>query len=293
MKSGPVTVFDQDGNFIRGVSPEIPQQYLKGWVEFYKLKFKVTPDVLIPRPETELLVDEVLEFARSTEDEARRNITPTSNPLPTIIDIGTGSGCIAISLAKNLPKAKIFALDISERALDVARENAKKHRVENRIFFLKSDLLSALNSNFQPTTNLILVTNLPYIPTSRISSLDPSVRDFEPRIALDGGVDGFDLYRQLFQQMKDKFISHSEQSGESLTRLAESAKRENVRNYPNELGDSSLITRNDKGLKLLVGEIDESQEIIAQNEAKKIFPKAKVAIKKDLSKKPRILTMNF
>ncbi len=112
-----------------------PKQYQQGYTEFYKLKFKVTPDVLIPRPETELLVDEVLNYC---------NLYPETCNL--ILDLGTGSGNIAISLAKNNKKIKIFATDMSEKALEVAHENAKKHRVEKRIFFLVSDLLSSIKS---------------------------------------------------------------------------------------------------------------------------------------------------
>jgi release factor glutamine methyltransferase len=242
MRNGPVTVYDKDGNLIRG-QIDIPPQYLKGWVEFYKLKFKVTPDVLIPRPETELLVDEVINSSSLLVHGSS-----------TILDVGTGSGCIAISIAKNAPKVKIFATDISGEALEVARQNAKKHRVDKKIFFLKSDLLDKIN--FQLSTfnsQFIIVTNLPYIPNHRIDFLDPSVRDFEPRIALQGGLDGFDLYRRLFSQMKEK----------------------------------NLIP------KLFIGEIDESQAKIALSEAKKYFPKAKVEVKKDLAKKPRILIIKF
>src|SRR3989344_7607 len=107
-----------------------PKQYIKGWVEFYKLKFKATPDVLIPRPETELLVDEVINFLRTTNYE-----------LTTILDIGTGTGNIAISIAKNVPNVKIIGMDISEKALKVARQNAKLHGVEDKIEFMQSNLL--------------------------------------------------------------------------------------------------------------------------------------------------------
>lgn len=172
-----------------------PYQYIKGWVEFYKLKFKVTPDVLIPRPETELLVDEVLNFY-------------TLYPIPlgeaassayTLVDIGTGAGNIAISLACNLRgcNVNIIATDISEKALKIARDNAKFHKV--KIKFIKSNLLDQVKEQVD-----IIVGNLPYIPSSRISYLDPSVKDFEPLIALDGGQDGFELYRKLFQQLKKR-----------------------------------------------------------------------------------------
>lgn len=219
-----------------------PKQYTQGWTEFYKLKFYLTPDVLIPRPETELLVDEVLKIC-------------TLYPKPyTLIDIGTGSGNIAISIAKNLPRVKIFATDISEKALKVAEKNAKYHKVLNKIIFLQSDLLSALQTGFEGSKQIdILVTNLPYIPSYRLPYLDPSVIEFEPKIALDGGSDGFDLYRKLFAQMwKNQF-------------------------FP----------------KYLVGEIDYTQGELAVYEAQRLFPKAKVEVKTDLAHKQRILIVSF
>lgn len=254
------------------IKEDIPDAYLKGWVEFYKLKFKVTPDVLIPRPETELLVDEVLNFTlRAKREVTNKNIIVSkesshirSNNNFTILDLGTGSGNIAISIAKNLPKAGIFATDISDAALEIARENAKKHRVENKIFFLKSDLLSSVHPKGGKLD--IIVANLPYIPSSRISFLDPSVRDFEPLIALDGGPDGFDLYRKLFRQITEGGYKP---------------------------GLNSKLQTWFADLKLLVCEIDESQEKIAITEAKKYFPEAKIEVKKDLAKKPRMLIITL
>jgi len=272
MKNGPVTVFDKDGNLVRGHS-DIPPQYLQGWVEFYKLKFKVTPDVLIPRPETELLVDYVIarNEARSASSEARR---ATKQSL-TILDIGTGSGNIAISLAKNLSKAKIFATDISGEALKVAKESAKKHKVQDKIFFIKSDLLENINNSALSTLHspLIIVTNLPYIPTSRIPYLEPSVKDFEPRIALDGGSDGFELYRKLFQQISHKFLPSS--LGVNVTHTG------------------GVVDRHAGKLELIVCEIDYTQGEIAVIEAQKYFPTAKVEVKTDLAKKQRILRISF
>src|SRR3989344_8414825 len=171
-----------------------PKQYTQGWVEFYKLKFKITPDVLIPRPETELLVDEVIRFL-ANHPERPKGVE--GSPY-TVLDIGTGAGNVAISIAKN-SRAKISAADISLKALKVAKQNAKLHGVEKRIFFLKSDLLSNIKSSPD-----IIVTNLPYIPSERIPYLDSSVKDHEPHIALDGGEDGFKLYRKLFKQIKEK-----------------------------------------------------------------------------------------
>lgn len=220
-----------------------PKQYTQGWVEFYKLKFKITEDVLIPRPETELLVDEVIKFVNSLPQTAQNS--------PTLLDLGTGSGNIAISLAKNLCcNVNIIASDISQKALTIAKQNAKLHGVDKKIQFIKSNLLSSFNCNLLPASCcLIIVTNLPYIPSARIPYLDSSVKDFEPLVALDGGKDGFDLYRQLFTQI------------------------------------------NKKGLKpdLILGEIDYTHGELAASEAQKFFPSNLVEIKTDLAHKQRIL----
>jgi release factor glutamine methyltransferase len=256
MNNGPVTKYDASGNIIYGNPQDKPKQYTDGWVEFYKLKFKVTPDVLIPRPETELLVDEVLEWARQNPKinyplKTHKEITKDKF---NIIEIGTGSGCISISIAKNLPNSWIMASDISKPALPVARENAEKNKVDN-IFFLESNLLSLFSPLQENSSNNpdIIVANLPYIPTGRISLLDPSVKDFEPFIALDGGFDGFALYRKLFSQIKEKGLKP----------------------------------------KLIVCEIDDSHKFVAKEEAKKYFPDAEVEIKEDLAKKTRILKITL
>lgn len=247
-----------------------PQQYQKGFVEFYKLKFKVTPDVLIPRPETELLVDEVLQLLNSQPPQ----------PPPTILDLGTGSGNIAISIAKQLPTSdvgiRIIATDISKKALKVARQNAKLHGVLNKITFLQSDLLkNLLDQSNHPIfydklvyhSDLIIVTNLPYIPTARIPYLDSSVKDFEPLIALDGGEDGFKLYRKLLSQLKQ---------------LCKPGLKTNL-----QTGFEAWK------LKLLIGEIDYTHGQLAINEALKYFPNAEVEVKTDLAKKQRILKITF
>lgn len=240
---------------------QAPKQYKQGYTEFYKLKIKVTPDVLIPRPETELLVDEVLKFY-------------TLSPKPyTLLDVGTGSGNIAISIAKYLGSnlegcnVNIIATDISSEALKVAQQNAKLHGVSDKITFIVSNLLEAFchsgegqNPALKDSgvvslprmTGDVIVTNLPYIPTARIPYLDPSVKDFEPHIALDGGEDGFTLYRKLFEQISNlKWIPH-----------------------------------------LIMGEIDYTHGELASFEATKFFPKARVEVKTDLTHKQRLLTIN-
>lgn len=159
-----------------------PLQYILGETEFYGLKFKVTPVVLIPRPETELLVEEGLKSA------------PTK-----ILDIGTGSGCIAVTLAKHLSEASIVATDISKQALEVARENAQRHEVEGRIELIPADIAPWKRFAAEGRTFDLILSNPPYIPTGEFSKLQPEVRDFEPQRALDGGADGLDFYRSILQ----------------------------------------------------------------------------------------------
>lgn len=211
-----------------------PIQYQRGWVEFYKLKFFLTEDVLIPRPETELLVDEIIQFSKNNS-----HLTPLK-----ILDIGTGSGAIAIALAKNIPKINITASDISKKALSVAQKNASFHNIQPPITFINSNLLEKISGNFD-----CIVTNLPYIPTNRIPYLDSLVKDYEPIIALDGGQDGFKLYRQLFRQMKQKNI------------------------IP----------------KFFAGEIDYTQSQIAYLAALSYFPNFKIDVKLDFYHRQRIL----
>lgn len=214
-----------------------PKQYTQGWVEFYKLRFKVTPDVLIPRPETELLVNEILKINKFVTDVIKPN---------SVLDLGTGSGCIAISVAKNLPGTRIIASEISQQALEIAKQNAKFHQVN--IEFVLSDLLGNI-----PQPIGMLVTNLPYIPSGRIKYLDSSVKDFEPLVALDGGEDGFELYRKLFAQ----------------------------------------ISKLELKPKLIIGEIDYTHGELAINEALKYFPDAQVEVKTDLAHKQRILQISL
>jgi release factor glutamine methyltransferase len=166
-----------------------PIQYITGQQEFYGLTLHVTPAVLIPRPETEHLVEAVL------------NLLPANQPLK-IADIGTGSGAIAIALAVHLPQAGIAALDISTAALKVAAGNAREHAVANRITFLESDLLSALNESEDPGSHNLdaIVSNPPYIPESDRTTLHPQVRDHEPATALFAGDTGLDIYRRLIPQ---------------------------------------------------------------------------------------------
>jgi release factor glutamine methyltransferase len=161
-----------------------PIQYIVGETEFYGLALRVTPAVLIPRPETELLVEAVID-----------RLADCSNP--RLVDVGTGSGAIAIALAHALPGASLTALDLSPQALDIARENARLHHLEARIQFLESDLLAALSRD-EPYD--AVVSNPPYIPDSDGPTLHPQVRDHEPAQALFAGIQGLDLYQRLIPQ---------------------------------------------------------------------------------------------
>jgi release factor glutamine methyltransferase len=166
-----------------------PVAYILGRREFWSLDLTVTPHVLIPRPETELLVSEGLGAlaAGSIPKEACR-----------ILEIGTGCGAIAIALAKEITSASLLATDTSGRALSVAKENAQAHGVRDRLEFRQGDLFSPLADG---ETFHLIVTNPPYIPTDRISALEPEIRDYEPRVALDGGPDGLDFYRRALPQV--------------------------------------------------------------------------------------------
>ena len=161
-----------------------PSAYIVGYREFYGLDFYVDSSVLIPRPETELLVENALEFAR------RR-------PLSTIADIGTGCGAIAISLALNLPQTKIYATDISAAALKVASANCRKHSVADRVSLLEGNMLEPL-----PEPVDLLVANLPYVSELELSRVN--TLGFEPSLALNGGPDGLEKIRRLCTQVKEK-----------------------------------------------------------------------------------------
>ena len=181
-----------------------PGAYITGRREFYGLDFYVDSRVLIPRPETELLVEKALEIARE-------------GTLSSIAEVGTGSGAVAISLALNLPQVKIYATDISSAALEVAFINCRKHGVENRIYLLCGDMLDPL-----PEPVDLIVANLPYVRESELPCVN-SV-PFEPRLALDGGADGLDKIRSLCLQAGNRFrpggcllLEIGQGQGEALT----------------------------------------------------------------------------
>lgn len=161
-----------------------PLQHLVGSVSFYGLEIAVSPAALIPRPETETLAE-----LAATALAGRDSSAP-----PVVLDFGTGTGCLAIALATRCPAARIHALDLSEAALALARLNAERHGITARLAFHLGDGFRALPADLRFD---LIVANPPYIPTGELATLQPEVRDFDPRAALDGGVDGLDFYRRL------------------------------------------------------------------------------------------------
>lgn len=221
-----------------------PLPYILGHWEFFGLDFEVNENVLIPRPETELLVEKAISFLKNNPD--KRNIA----------DIGTGSGIIAISIAKNILDAKILATDISSKALQVAKRNAGKFGVQDRIEFIECDLLpdrrpqtkdsDSLSSVLRHSSCDLLCANLPYIPTKTLHGLE--IYGKEPTLALDGGEDGLDLYRKLFS-----------------------------------------IVSSDLNRVIWLCEVESTQGISAVKLASEFFPNANVNLYQDLAGKDRLI----
>ena len=197
-----------------------PLNYITGLREFYGLDFEVSDSVLIPRQETELLVDTVISLARSRPKCEMK-----------ICDIGTGSGAIAVSVAVNLPSAEVMAIDISQRALDIADANRRMHGVYNRVSLRRGNLLEPVD--WKPE---IIVSNPPYIRRSDLSLLQPEIQ-YEPSVALDGGPDGLEVIRGLLRQSSDKVSS----TGAILFEI-DSAQKDSARMLSREYFPNSEIS---------------------------------------------------
>ena len=239
-------------NFIKRRAKRMPLAYISGFKEFYGLAFFVHKNVLIPRSETEGLVDLALKKIN--------DIRQTGIDKIDIIDIGTGSGAIIISIAKillttdySLPTANFYGIDSSKKALAVARENAKRLGVNEQIQFLTGNLLqpylksiNASNYHLPPTTYRLFVANLPYLTTSEMKGLQPEVR-FEPRQALDGGKDGLDVYRVFFKQLmkieNNPFTAICEIAPEQKNKLLKIAKASLPQSATKFFKDNSCRTR--------------------------------------------------
>ena len=168
-----------------------PVAYLIGRTEFYSLELEVNRDCLIPRPETELLVEKAIEFLRKR----------TGSQL--VCDLCTGSGCIAIAIAKGCPNCRVIATDICDKALVPAANNVKKYKFEDRITLLSGDLFDPIIPQLDIEKFDLIVSNPPYVSTSEYQSLDKNVKDFEPKTALLAGVEGLDVYKRIVDKVGD------------------------------------------------------------------------------------------
>lgn len=223
----PEPLVDAMRRGVKRVAAGEPVQYVVGRWEFRGHPFVVDRRALIPRPETEQLVQLVL------DDRALWQA-----PNPRIVDVGTGSGCIAVSLAKERPQGRYLATDLSPDALALAQENAALNGVADRITFAPADLSDLLD----PATVDAIVSNPPYIPSAVVDGLSPTVREFEPRMALDGGADGMDVLRQVAEEAT---LALRNGGGLFLELSAEQRQAEAVGKYLHELGFEDVRTHRD------------------------------------------------
>jgi len=179
-------------DLVKRCSQHEPYAYLIGRTEFYSLQINVNKDCLIPRPETELLVEHAIEFLRTKTDKK----TPKK-----ICDLCTGSGCIAIAIAKNFKDCSVIATDICDKALSIAAQNIEYHNLTDKIELLQGDLFEPIIHGLDDDKFDLIVSNPPYISESEMQLLQPNVKDHEPEKALYGGVDGFDIYERIIEQI--------------------------------------------------------------------------------------------
>ena len=211
-------------DLVRRAAGHEPVQYLVGAAHFYSLTLTVTPDVLIPRPETETLVEEALRHLK---------LAGRSRGAVRVLDLCTGSGAIALALAKNLPAANVVATDVSDAAAAVARANAAALDLADRVEVRAGDLFDPVAGG--PPFDVI-AANPPYVPTGDLAGLDPNVRDHEPRLALDGGADGLDVVRRVVGQARQRlaeggtlYVELQHDQGDRAADLARAAGWREVR----------------------------------------------------------------
>jgi release factor glutamine methyltransferase len=173
-----------------------PIAYLTGRAHFFNLEFEVTRDVLIPRPDTETLVENVLQLARNT----------AGFEAPRVLDLCTGSGCIAAAIAHHLKSAVVIATDVSEKAVEVARRNVQRLGLEGRVTIEHGDLFEPVSRVPDPQPFDLIVANPPYVPSDQIAKLDRNVREYEPLTALDGGADGLALHRRIVEGAPQRLV---------------------------------------------------------------------------------------
>ncbi|MEJ2703628.1 MAG: peptide chain release factor N(5)-glutamine methyltransferase [Sedimentisphaerales bacterium] len=184
---------DELHGLVKRAGAQEPVAYLTGKTEFYSLELSITNDCMIPRPETELLVQRAIEFLR------------TRCGTQFVCDLCTGSGCVAVAIAKNFPDARVIATDISAAALEVAARNVEKYQLTERVTLLQGDLFEPLLRPLDVEQFDLIVCNPPYVSAAEYETLDKNVKDFEPRIALFAGEDGLDTYRRIIEKA-DRFL---------------------------------------------------------------------------------------
>ncbi len=173
-------------DFIQRRARREPVQYITGEVEFRGLLFRVNRDVLIPRPETELLVEEAINIVKGR--------------YVTTLDLCTGSGCIAVSIAKELACSRVYAVDVSDKAIAIAKDNAKRHGISDRITFLTGDLFEPIKPLCLEGKIDLIISNPPYVSRREMEGLQPEIKEYEPLHALYGGEDGLDFYRRIIHE---------------------------------------------------------------------------------------------
>ena len=217
-----------------------PIAYLTGKAYFFNLEFEVGPGVLIPRPDTETLVENVLQLARNTPGfEA-----------PRVLDLCTGSGCIAAAIAQRLKNAVVTAIDKSEKAVAIARRNVERLGLNDRITIEQGDLYEPLSRMVDVAPFNLIVSNPPYVPTSHMERLDRNVRDYEPPEALDGGIDGLVLHRQILDGAAERLLPGGriyleigwEQGPASREAASRHAEFEDVRVLKDYAGHDRVLT---------------------------------------------------
>ncbi len=211
----------------------MPMAYVLGKKEFFGLEFKVDSNVLIPRPETEMMIETAIDWAESFEKDEKL----------LVLDIGTGSGCIPIAIAKNIKEnVEFLATDLSEKALKVTKSNVEFHKLKNIIKLEKSDLLKDVNVSIFDQKNVLITANLPYLSKEIYEDSPSSVQDFEPKEALISGINGLDHYRKLFKQIIEKDILNISSSINILLEISPEQKDGIEKLAEEEFGDNMEIS---------------------------------------------------
>jgi release factor glutamine methyltransferase len=225
---------------VKRASEQEPIAYLTGRAPFFNLEFEVTPDVLIPRPDTETIVENVLQLARHE----------TSLTTPHIVDLCTGSGCVAAAIAHHLKTSDVVAIDISPAAVAIAKKNIEALGLADRVKVEVGDLLEPVSRLADPRPFDLLTANPPYICTSQIETLDRSVKDYEPLIALDGGLDGLAFHRRILNESPARLMPGArvfleiafDQGPAALAMAAEHDAFEDVRILRDHAGHDRVLT---------------------------------------------------